>query len=249
MENASKALLMAGGILIALLIISALILMFNQIGAYGKSQEEMKKNSQIVEFNKDFEKYLDDKGITGADVISLFNKVNDYNQKTVNVSNGDDAEKTLDYTIKIKLTVYGLDKFNETYASDLFTKSSYIIANSGTSYRNNDLKNALDKGKEAESRFVDTGKLTTDQLKQLSSLYDKKYVINSKKTINEKYKELTKNNFDLTDYDMKLIVNYREYWEFKTAKFKPYDDITNGIKSVGYASNGQINEINIKFEK
>ena len=81
MENASKALLMAGGILIALLVISALILMFNQIGAYGKSQEDMKRNSQIVEFNKDFEKYLENKGITGADVISLFNKVNDFNKK------------------------------------------------------------------------------------------------------------------------------------------------------------------------
>lgn len=34
MENASKFLLMAGGILIALLVISALVLMFNQIGDY-----------------------------------------------------------------------------------------------------------------------------------------------------------------------------------------------------------------------
>ena len=250
MENASKALLMAGGILIALLVISALILMFNQIGDYGKSQEEMKRNSQLVEFNKDFERYLENKGITGADVISLFNKVNDYNHKTVNVSDGEDAEKTLDYTIKIKLTVYGLDKFNETYASDLFSKSSYTIANSGTNYKNNELKEALDKGKEAEARFVDTKELTTDQLKQLSSLYDKKDVNNSKNAIKEKYKEMNnRQDIALTESEIKLIVNYREYWEFKTAKFKPYDDITNGIKSVGYASSGQINEINIKFEK
>lgn len=249
MENASKALLIAGGILTALLVISALVIMLDQIGAYGRAQDESKKNTQIVEFNLNFERYVDDKGITGADVISLFNKVNDYNQKTVGVSSGDDAEKTLDYTIKIKLTVYGLDKFNQIYASDLFTQSSYIIANSGVSFRNNELKNALDKGKEAEARFVNTGELTTDQLKQLSLLYDKKDVINSKKSINEKYKELTKNNFALTENEMKLIVNYREYWEFKTAKFKPYDDDSNGIKSVGYASNGQINEINIMFVK
>ena len=36
MENASKALLMAGGMLIALLVIGALLLAFNQIGDYEK---------------------------------------------------------------------------------------------------------------------------------------------------------------------------------------------------------------------
>ena len=99
MENASKALLMAGGILIALLVISALILMFNQIGAYGKSQEEMKRNSQLVEFNKDFERYLDDKGITGADVISLINKVVDYNIKAKKGGVVD----SIDYSVKLKV--------------------------------------------------------------------------------------------------------------------------------------------------
>ena len=58
MENASKALLMAGGVLIALLIISALILMFNQIGDYEKAQDASKKDSQLAEFNKDFERYI-----------------------------------------------------------------------------------------------------------------------------------------------------------------------------------------------
>ena len=37
MENASKALLMAGGILIALLVIGSVLLMFNQIGNYRRA--------------------------------------------------------------------------------------------------------------------------------------------------------------------------------------------------------------------
>ena len=37
MENASKALVMAGGILIALLVIGALLLMFNQVSDYQRS--------------------------------------------------------------------------------------------------------------------------------------------------------------------------------------------------------------------
>ena len=43
MENASKALLMAGGILIALLIIGALLLMFNQISTYKQSESSNQK--------------------------------------------------------------------------------------------------------------------------------------------------------------------------------------------------------------
>ena len=58
MENASKALTMAGGILIALLIIGALILMVNQIGDYEKGQNNNDKNSELASFNKTFEKYI-----------------------------------------------------------------------------------------------------------------------------------------------------------------------------------------------
>ena len=81
MENASKALTMAGGILIALLIIGALILMVNQIGDYEKGQNNNNKNSELASFNKTFEKYADDKGIKGADLVSLINKILDYNQR------------------------------------------------------------------------------------------------------------------------------------------------------------------------
>ena len=54
MENASKALTIAGGILIGLLVIGALILMFNQIGDYEKAQSKVDKNSQLAEFNNDY---------------------------------------------------------------------------------------------------------------------------------------------------------------------------------------------------
>ena len=143
MENASKALLMAGGILIALLVISALILMFNQIGDYGKSQEEMKRNSQLVEFNKDFERYLDDKGITGADVISLINKVVDYNIKAKKGGVVD----SIDYSVKLKVKISNLDAFNTKYAYDnsdftMFKATEYTI---GEDYATDKLVNQLKK--------------------------------------------------------------------------------------------------------
>ena len=80
MENASKALLMAGGMLIALLVIGALLLAFNQIGDYEKGKSSMTKSSQVADFNKEFGKYSGD-DVKGYDLITLINKAIDFNSK------------------------------------------------------------------------------------------------------------------------------------------------------------------------
>ncbi len=80
MENASKALLIAGGILIALIIISMLILMFSRIANIKKNQEEQTKIEQLSAFNAQFEAY-NKKLMYGVDVITLINKVVENNKK------------------------------------------------------------------------------------------------------------------------------------------------------------------------
>ena len=80
MENASKALLMAGGMLIALLVIGALLLAFNQIGDYEKGKSSMVKSSQVADFNKEFGKYAGD-DIKGYDILTIINKAIDFNLK------------------------------------------------------------------------------------------------------------------------------------------------------------------------
>ena len=57
MENATRALVMAGGILIALMILGALLLMFNNLSSYQNSNDANTKSSQIAEFNNQFEPY------------------------------------------------------------------------------------------------------------------------------------------------------------------------------------------------
>ena len=57
MENATKALVMAGGILITILIIGALYLMFSNLAEYQNSKDDLNKASQIAEFNNQFEPY------------------------------------------------------------------------------------------------------------------------------------------------------------------------------------------------
>ena len=57
MENASKALLIAGGILLALLIIGSLVLLFSNLQDYQNKTNISVRQSQIAEFNNQFEPY------------------------------------------------------------------------------------------------------------------------------------------------------------------------------------------------
>ena len=74
MENASKALLMAGGILIALLIIGSLVLLFANLQDYQNKTDISSKQSQIAEFNNQFEPY-NKKDLTLMELKSIYNKI------------------------------------------------------------------------------------------------------------------------------------------------------------------------------
>lgn len=80
MENASKALLMAGGVLIALLIIGSLVLLFTQLQDYQNTGDDYAKQSQIVKFNNQFDPY-DRDNLTLMDLQSIYNKIVSNNNK------------------------------------------------------------------------------------------------------------------------------------------------------------------------
>lgn len=80
MENASKALLMAGGILIAILVIGVVIYMFNSSSQLFKTSKDIEKEEQIEAFNREYEAY-NRKLLRGTDIISIINKVNSNNKK------------------------------------------------------------------------------------------------------------------------------------------------------------------------
>ena len=80
MENASKALLMAGGILIALLVIGTLILMFSDISDYQNSKNNMQKSLQIAEFNNQYMPYNKD-DLTIMELKTVYNKIMSHNSR------------------------------------------------------------------------------------------------------------------------------------------------------------------------
>lgn len=78
MENASKALIIAGSILISILVISLLVVFYNDIKDFMGTEHNIDVEEQASEFNKQYDVYYRD-NLYGSDVLSIANKVNDYN--------------------------------------------------------------------------------------------------------------------------------------------------------------------------
>lgn len=97
MENASKALIIAGGILIAILIISLLVMFYGNIKNLMTANYSSDETEQVTEFNKQYDVYYRD-NLYGSDILSLANKVNDYNKRQV----AEEGYKQLNMSVTFK---------------------------------------------------------------------------------------------------------------------------------------------------
>ena len=86
MENASKALIMAGGVLIGILILSLAAYLFVDLGSTSAEITAQNAQKQITEFNSKFTVYENYNDITIYDIISLagYAKENNEYYKDVN---------------------------------------------------------------------------------------------------------------------------------------------------------------------
>lgn len=80
MENATKALTMAGGVLIAIMVIAALIYASGTFQVIPKAQDESAETRQLTLFNQQYESYARD-ALYGTDLISILNKARDNNER------------------------------------------------------------------------------------------------------------------------------------------------------------------------
>lgn len=78
MENAAKALEIAGGVLIAVLVLALLVFGFNRMSELKQIEQDVDTESKATDFNKQYETYNRD-GLYGSVLFSLANKVEDYN--------------------------------------------------------------------------------------------------------------------------------------------------------------------------
>ena len=110
MENASKALIIAGSILVAILLISVAVLIMNSTGDTQRTVEDTAKSTATRSFNSQFIPY-EGSGISAAQVRSLISAVN--------------ASKSSGHTINVYNSATGTTAFS---ATSLVSTRTYTVA-------------------------------------------------------------------------------------------------------------------------
>ncbi len=107
MESATKALAMAGGVLIAVLVITILVYSVQLAGQNKRDTEIIEKKAQVDAFNKEYDSY-NKKLMRGTDVMSVTNMANNNNDKFAYDDNNKKIENNY-IKVKIKLTKLNLN--------------------------------------------------------------------------------------------------------------------------------------------
>lgn len=229
MENASKALIMAGSVLLALIIIGAFMLMLTNLTDYQEKTDTAIEQQQIVEFNNQFSTY-DRTNLRGNDMLSLMNRIIDYNtRKTV---------EGIEFQ-KMKITIKGIDKkILEAIRYDTTGPNLLIKKNT---YTQDNLSEIVAKPQELESKYQK--KYIIQLVNNISKYMD---IYNSGVSITEKIKKIdeqkwlpkTVTSYGSIDSVKNDILIYYEYLQFK----RTYFDSTGETK---YDKNtGRIIEMN-----
>lgn len=80
MENASKALIMAAGVLIGIMILSLAVYLFATFGSTSAELHKQKETDQLNQFNSQFTSYEGKEDITIYDVITVANLATENNK-------------------------------------------------------------------------------------------------------------------------------------------------------------------------
>ena len=82
MENATKALLMASGTLIGVMLVALMMYFFRSLSPFEETRQKTEETDQITAFNEEYTAY-EKKLMYGVDLISVLNKANSNNEKYV----------------------------------------------------------------------------------------------------------------------------------------------------------------------
>ena len=230
MENVTKALLIAAGILFAVLLLSLLAMFGGQLSGYYAEQHNSKIIEQDAKFNAQFENY-NGQTIRGNEIISIMNKVVNYNTSIA------DMEKYDKVILSIDLKGYQ-NRANDNFKySDSDTSifqgkmSANILKNTATSDVNiRDVANiSADLINELASAGISN--ISDAQLQALSAdiqniAIDSNAAQSLQITRNQKLQNILGKNKanSLNVSQMNTLVNvtkkYYQYTQFKRAMFK-----------------------------
>ena len=225
MDNASKALLMAGGMLLAILILTLLIYAWSLFSEYQSSRDDLADIENTAKFNQQFTNY-DRDDVQGYELITLVNQIIDYNErKTEDTKNNNNVRYnpmaiTIDINEQADAFTYE-DKTNRLISNVTYKDGDYFTAtarsNAKSSFENNVLKKLNDDLQISDTIRLDETK-ANKVAKNIGSIFH-------------------------TDNDIKTLANNRS--EYGGNEDNVYLDMANTY----IASTGETTQDRINFAK
>lgn len=238
MENATKALLIAAGILLIIMIISAMVIFWDEMAGYFTEKHEATMLEQLVEFNNKFSNY-NGKTIRGNELLSIMNRIIDYNNYQSDMLGYEPIAIEIDLLEKQTELRYK----NETGGETLIEATTRFIHNDGGT---ND--NFIKRISETSSRLSSNLGISDVKLQKLSAQIDN--IVDDDDVLDERSKEDYKKyraqlltrilGYEVEDsriYNIKQATyQYYQFTQFKRAMFE--------CKEIKYnEQNGRINEM------
>ena len=247
MENASKALIMAGSVLIALMIIGALLLMFNNLSNYQNTGTQSTKETQIMEFNSQYETY-NRNSVRGTELITLLYQAIDYNRRESTAGTGSNQGQYLAYE-PITIT-FNLSNKKEDFSPDnhprLITSNVYTQSNIENTFKEK-IQNPVDVLEGTYGRDVLTN-LTTSLTKIFiedsgATVTEKKDAVDTFNKISTRVKATGWDDIKGTSTIRKDVYTYYEYVQFKRGRFDcegiEYDPETGRVVKMTFHFTGK----------
>lgn len=208
MENASQALTIAAGVLIAVLIIGILVIFYNNLRAWQKNEEMLTYQEQSEKFNKEYDVYV--RNLYGSEVLSLVNKVDDYNLQEAQ----EKGYSRLEVVISFKNDIGGFQK-NKKYTTDEIISKIEALQTQIETYGSK-----VYGGKTVKQLSL----MRTNELKQFIS--DKKLNKNPDKTI-----QIENDVRNYTDVKSDEVTIKSKMFKYVTSV---YDNTTGRMKQIEY---------------
>ncbi len=256
MENASKALLIAGGMLMVMLVIGLVLYVRQNYSDYYASQEEFKNIENVTQFNKQFTSY-ERNDVKGNELISLINKIIDYNDRMSDKA-GNNSQGT---PIEMEI-VMGSNIGNLSYNNNpkLFTANVIYKFSTDNDYTKYDIKTKIIDSIKSTIESVGTEDELNKIAKDIKGIFDIEPDTKEKQkgvTIEQKKQEAIRkyNSYikdtskHVSDYNAllhkeDLVYKYYEYIQFKKGIFKctgvDYDIDSGRVKKIKFEFTGKI---------
>ena len=251
MENAAKALGIAGGVLIAIVILASLIYTFKRVSMIPEQQEYKKEVEEVLKFNEQFQVY-NKKLMYGVDVVSCLNKVIDNNKKSEDYADGAyniDIEIEITSAVYDRFEIYYLDTTSKLKKETQMTSSTDLSdygldKNVGSIFKNENYDGKISKVK-SNTKFSDikTGNNGESWVFK-SNLSNKNYTSRNEED-NKLLLDLSKDTTNMERVEINTDKTSEKRWTKIIWKTAAYDFKSKRFKcsKVEYSSEGRVNKI------